>query len=223
MTKAFVCACLAAAVLAACAGGNGVKPSPTPALRNPLDFPLYNGAALVSAKAFTQSVRARASTQPVFAQGNGIYAGHEVIAASNADFATLTAWLDGLNAAPPAGYTALEPQSNPQQEEQAQNDGIDYALFKRKTGKTTHEVLVLVLDPQQVDKRFGTILRMAARYRALPAVLRAPIDNEAKARYGISISQATEPDSPIGAALGALGELQKKGARGIVILDAQKV
>jgi hypothetical protein len=78
------------------------------------------------------------------------------------------------------------------------------------------------MDPQRVDQRFGAVLGMIQRYRALPAVLRAPLDQDAKARFGMSITDATQPDSPIGAALAALGDLQHRDARGIILIDAQK-
>jgi hypothetical protein len=63
---------------------------------------------------------------------------------------------------------------------------------------------------------------MIAKYRALPAIMRAPIDNEARARFGMSITDATQPDSPIGAALAALDQFQHRSSRGIVVIDAVK-
>lgn len=225
MTKGFIALCLAAGVLAACSGGGTARrqATPAPALHNPLDFPLYPNAALVTAKSFTQIVRADTNSgETVFAEGNGKYAGHEVIASSPASFAALSAWVERLNSSPPPGYTAVENGSNPEQQAQAAHYGLDYAAFKRKAGKSTRGLLVIVMDPQRVNRRFGTILGMIDKYRALPALLRAPIDNEAKARFGMTITQATQPDSPIGAALAALGELEHKNARGIVVLDAQK-
>lgn len=225
MKKRFIAVCLAAGVLAACGGaGNSGRATPAPALHNPLDFPLYPSCALISTKSFTQIVHADASSPgSVFAEGNGKYAGHEVIASSTASFDALSAWVARLNSTPPAGYTAVEDQTNPDQQAQAQRYGIDYAVFKRKSGKSTRGMLVIVMDPQRVNKRFGTILGMIDKYNALPAMFRTPIDNEAKARFGMTITQATQPDSPIGAALSALGQLQHKNARGIVVLDAQKV
>jgi len=38
----------------------------------------------------------------------------------------------------------------------------------------------------------------------------------------MTITEATQPDSPIGAALAALDQFQHKSARGIVMLDAVK-
>jgi hypothetical protein len=224
MRKAVLTLSAAAGILAACSGGgSGTHASPQPSLRNPVDFPLYSNASVISSKTFTQAVHADTNSPgSVFAQGNGTYTGHEVIASSDAQFSELSAWVDDLNAAPPAGYIAEEPQSNPDQERQAQRSGINYAVFKKKVGRATRGMLVIVMDPQRVNERFGAILGMVGKYRALPAVLRGPIDDEAKARFGMTITQATQPDSPIGAALAALGDLEHRNARGIVVLDAQK-
>jgi hypothetical protein len=198
--------------------------SPPPSLRNPLNFALYPGANIVSAHAFTQNV-AIANTQgsqSIFTGGNGTYAGNEVIASSSASFSDLSAWVERLQSSPPAGYTPIETGGNPQALAQAQQYGLDYATFKRKEGTRTHGVLVLVMDPQRVNEKFGRVLGMIAKYRALPAVMRAPIDNEAKARIGVSITDATQPDSPIGAALSALDQFEHKSSRGIVVIDAAK-
>ncbi len=127
-----------------------------------------------------------------------------------------------MSGSPPAGYTAVETGRNPYEQTQAQRYGLDYASFKQKQGTQTHGVLVIVMDPQRVNQRFGRILGMIAKYRALPEMMRAPIDNEAKARIGMSITEAMQPDSPIGAALAALDQFQHKNARGIVVIDAVK-
>jgi hypothetical protein len=99
---------------------------------------------------------------------------------------------------------------------------LDHATFSKDENGKTHGVLVIVMDPQRVNARFGTILSMVAKYRALPAIMRAPIDNEAKQRFGMSLTEATQPESPIGAALAALDQFQHKSARGIVMIDATK-
>lgn len=203
MKRALFALSLAAGVLTACAGGSAPRATPVPKLRNPLDFPLYANAALISVKSFRK--------------------GHEVIAASPASFDDLSAWVDQLNATPPSGYRAVENQTNPNEQLQAQQYGVDYALFKKDTKAGTRGVLVIVLDPVRVNKRLGPIVGMIGRYRALPALFRTPLDNEAKARYGMTITQATQPDSPIGAALAALHDLQNSNARGIVVIDAPKV
>lgn len=188
-----------------------------------MDFPLYPNASVVTSHEFTQNIQAQtANGDSVFAAGNGTYNGHEVVASSPASFAELSDWVDKLASAPPSGYSSVETGSNPQERTQAQRYGIDYALFEKKSGNHTRGLLLIVMDPQRVNQRFGTVLGMISKYRSLPAVMRAPIDNEAKARIGMTLSEATAPESPIGAALAALNQLQNKDARGIVVVDAAK-
>ena len=194
-------------------------------MHNPIDFPLYPGSALLSTHTFTQVINADTSAggSSIFSSGNGTYNGNEVIASSDAAFSDLSSWVDRVNTAPPAGYKALESGANPNEHTQAQRYGIDYAVFSKKgSDNKTHGLLVIVMDPQLVNLRLGVVLHMIARYKALPDVMRAPIDNEAKARIGMTITEATQPDSPVGAALAALDEFEHKDSRGIVMLDATK-
>lgn len=199
--------------------------SPSPAaLRNTAGFPLYPDSRIVTAHSFTENVQVQGApdSHSVYASGNGTYSGNEVIAASTASFDDLSAWLARVTDSPPPGYVPVETGRNPGEEQQAQQYGLDYAAFKKKEGAKTHGVLVIVMDPQRVNERFGKVLGMIAKYRALPEVMRAPIDNAAKARIGMTLTQATQPDSPIGAALGALTTFEHKDARGIVVIDAAK-
>lgn len=228
MKKRFLFGAVALALLAACSGNTqtssqGASAPPAPPLKNTLAFPLYTGAAVLSSHDFSQNVQ-MTDTQAgsVFAGGSGTYTGHQVIASSPASFTQLSQWVSHLAASPPAGYTSLETGNNPNERVQAEKYGLDYATFSRLENGKTHGVLVIVMDPQRVNARFGTILSMVSKYRALPAMMRAPIDSEAKARFGMTITEATQPESPIGGALAALDQFQHKNARGIVLVDAIK-
>jgi hypothetical protein len=203
---------------------SGAHAAATPAVpKNTIDFPLYPGASVIASHEYAQSVQAaNAGNNSVFASGNGTYTGHEIIAASGAAFDDLSAWVSRLNAAPPAGYTALESGTNASERMQAHDYGLDYATFQTREGGKRRGLLVIVMDPQRVDEKFGRVLGMIARYRSLPQFMRSPIDSEAKARFGMTISQAMAPDSPVGAALAALNEFEHKNTRGIVLLDAVK-
>jgi hypothetical protein len=221
-------ALFALALIAACSGQQGAQQrqeqaaSPGP-VRNPVDFPLYPGAHVLSAHPFTQVVQAdNAGGQSVFTAGNGTYRGHEVIASSSAEFAQLSDWVGQVAASPPPGYSAMETGENPQERTQAARYGFDYAAFVKTANGHKTGVLVIALDPQQMNKRFGAVLGMIAKYRSLPAVMRQPIDEQAKARIGMTLSEATQPNSPIGAALAALDQFENTNSRGIVLLDATK-
>ncbi|HEV3155176.1 MAG TPA: hypothetical protein VGZ02_15310 [Candidatus Baltobacteraceae bacterium] len=225
MHRRFLAAAAAAIALAACSGQQGAQNGTKPgaALHNPVDFPLYPGSSLLSTHAFTQVVNAGGgSGQSVFANGNGTYSGDEVIASTPASFQSVAAWVDKLNDSPPPGYTPAETGGDPNAREQSRRIGIDYAVFTRKTGGHTRGVLLLAMDPRMVNEHFGVVLGLIAKYRSLPGVMRDPIDNQVKQRIGMTITEATQPDSPVGAALSALDQFEHKDARGIVLLDATK-
>ncbi len=225
MLRRIIGAVLAAAAVAACSSGqNGQQSgSSSSALHNPIDFPIYPGAALVASHTFVQAIDAKAPVgSSIFDNGNGTYAGREVIASSDAAFPELSAWVDRVNASPPPGYAALETGNNPEQRAQAERNGLDYALFVKKAGGKTRGLLVMVMDPPLVNEHFGFVLNLISRYRSLPDVMRAPVDNMAKQRIGMTLTQATQPESPIGAALSALDQFEHKDTRGIVLIDAAK-
>ena len=196
------------ALVGGCASPQSAAPTPSPSpLRNPLNVALYPGATVIASRSFHQVVAAPQSSGSIFAAGAGTYNGREVLAASDASFAQLSSWVRRLDANPHADTLS---------------DGFDYATFQRGSGRTAHGVLVIVMDPQQVDRRFGSVLGMIAHYRAMPDFMRGPIDDQVKARFGITLSDAMQPTSPLGATLGALDEFRHRNARGIAIIGATR-
>lgn len=221
---AFVPSLLAALALAACSSNQHSSSQPTaaPSIANPMDFPLYKDARVVATHDFTQTVNTTANGThgELMSHGNGTYKGREVIASTSASFSEVSAWARGLDEHPPSGYTATV--NSTQAHSEANRFGIDYATFQRtQQGKTTN-VLVVVMDPAKVSMRVGPVLSLISTYKKLPDAMRAPIDEKVKAQTGMTVSEATSPDSPVGAALAALEDLQHSNARGIVVLDAAK-
>lgn len=225
-TALCIAAVFTALLAAACSSQqqSGGRAAHTPAaIVNPLDFPLPAGSKVLSVRSFTQVVNTAggSETSSIFAAGNGKYAGHEVIAAVPASFSQLSAWVSHLDTTPPHGYS-LTGADLSTAHEQARQYGIDYAVFRRTVSGRPQGTLVIVMDPALVDKRFGTILGLIGKYKSLPPMLRAPIDNEVKTRTGMTVSEAMQPDSPIGAALSGLDQFGKRQTRGIVVLQAAK-
>lgn len=198
---AFLGACL----LAACNAQHAAGPRPTPTpMRNPLHFPLYAGAKVIAAQPLHRSA--------------GLYDGMEVLAISNASLGALSSWVRRLEAHPPAGYTRSAELS--EANAQIQGYGVHYAAFQRGRGKAAHGVAVIVMDPQTVNRELGSVLDIIGKYRSLPGFMRGPIDDQVKRRLGISLSDAMQPASPLGASLAALDEFQRRNARGIILIDA---
>ena len=80
----------------------------------------------------------------------------------------------------------------------------------------------MVVDPQTLDEKAGPMLGLIGRFKNMPKMLRDPIDAQARKQTGFSITEATNPDTPIGAAVAALDQLRDFGGRGIVLIDAVK-
>jgi hypothetical protein len=213
---------------AACSGSknaaSGTGPSPT--ATNPVDFPMFDGAQILSARAWHETVRSRPGTadNAVFTQGSGTYDGHDVVAGTQALMPVLETWLHDLQEKPPDGYTvAIGGDQVEAVRTHTRDLGIDFAVFEGPpvNGKR-HGVAVLAVDPQTLDQKAGPMLGMVGKFKLLPKTLRDPIDAQARKQTGISVSEATNPDTPIGAAIGALDQLRDFGGRGIVIIDAVK-
>ena len=190
-------------------------------MANPIGFPLYPGSRVLAARDVQQVVTA-GQAGGVLAGGAGSYAGKEVVAASGATFAQLQAWVSGLNAHPPSGYVRAADSSLDRGAGPAASIGLNFALFRPAAAGSGRALLVVVMDPPRFTKRVGPILHYLTSYRSLPSFMRARIDEQSQNLTGFTITEATQADSPIGAALGALDSLQRTNARGILLIDASK-
>jgi len=223
MIRVFAVA-LAAALLCACSSQQSARtaaPTAGPPVANPIGFPLYAGARVIEAHAFTQVVTGNVSGSAILAEGKGNYSGHEVVASTPASFAQLSAWLKSLDAKPPKNFTHFSQSDLESARAQAGRLGLDFSVFQPTDGKGGG-LLVVVMDPPRVAKRLGPVLGLLGNYKALPSFLREQVDGEVKARTGFTVSEALQPESPIGASLAALDQLQQSNGRGIVMMDAVK-
>ena len=216
---------IAAVLLSACSSqqhdSTSAAPTAGPPLANPIAFPLYSGSRVIEAHEFTQVVTANASGSSLLSAGKGNYKGHEVVATTSGSFAQLNAWLKTLDAKPPKNFTHVSESNLETARGQVHQLGLDFSVFQSADGKGAG-LLVVVMDPPRVAKRLGPVLGLLGKYRSLPSFLRSQVDDEVKARTGFTVSEALQPESPIGASLAALDQLQQSNARGIVMVDAIK-
>lgn len=223
-------ACAAAVVLAAvaCSGGNRGESSsgtPSPAATNPIAFPIFDGATVLSSRSWHEKIESRPGVgdNAVFRQGAGTYDGHDVVAGTQALMPSLESWLGDLSAHPPAGYSvALQSDTVNAVREHTRDMGVDFAVFEGTENGKRHGIVVLAVDPESLDAKAGPMLGAIGKFHLLPATLRDSIDAQAKKQTGFTISEATNPDTPIGAAVGALAQLRDFGGRGVVLIDAVK-
>jgi hypothetical protein len=224
--RSCLAALAAAAMMAACSSANHASGSgPSPQATNPVAFPLFDGAEVLSTRAWRTTIAKRPgiADSAVLAEGAGTYDGHDVVAGTQAFMPVLESWLQGLSGDPPSGYrVAVSGNSIEAVRTHTRELGVDFVAFEDVEQGKRHGVVVMVVDPQTLDERAGPMLGLIGRFKHVPSMLRDPIDAQAKKQTGFSITEATNPDTPIGAAVAALDELRDFGGRGIVLIDAVK-
>jgi hypothetical protein len=224
--RSLLAALAACSVLAACSNsGRATAGGPSPAATNPVSFPLFDGSEVLSTRAWrtTISKRPGLADSAVLSQGAGTYDGHDVVAGTQAYMPVLESWLDALSATPPAGYrVAMTGNSVDVVRTHTRQLGIDFVAFEGTDAGKPHGVVAMVVDPQTLDEKAGPMLGLIGRFKHMPSMLRDPIDAQARKQTGFSITEATNPDTPLGAAVAALDQLRDYGGRGIVLIDAVK-
>ena len=226
MTRSCLAA-LAAVLLAACSSAShgSAGGSSSTATTNPIAFPLFGGAEVLSTHGWrtTISKKPGLADSAVLSQGAGTYDGHDVVAGTQAMMPALESWLGNLSANPPAGYRlAVTGNGVDAVRTHTRVLGVDFVAFEGTDPGKRQGVVVMVVDPQTLDEKAGPMLGLIGRFKHVPSMLRDPIDAQAKKQTGFSITEATNPDTPIGAAVAALDQLRDFGGRGIVLIDAVK-
>jgi hypothetical protein len=216
-----------AAVLTACSGSSGSHGSAGGAstTSNPISFPMYDGANVLSSHEWHRTISKQpgAADRAIYSEGAGTYGGHDVVAGTQAMMPVLEAWLGDLAAHPPPGYTvAVTGNTVDAVRTHTRALGFDFEAFTNAENGKRHGVVVMAVDPQLLDEKAGPMLGLISRFKNMPAMWREPIDAQVRHQTGFSLTDATNPDTPVGAAIAALGQLRDFGGRGIVLIDAVK-
>lgn len=211
------------AFLTACAGGNHGAGGGTAG--DPIAFPLFAGADVLSSHAWHRTIQAQPGTadRTIYAQGAGTYDGHDVVAGTQAMMPALEAWLGDLTANPPPGYrVAITGNGIDSVRTHTRDLGFDFQAFTNVENGKRHGVVVMAVDPAMLDQKAGPMLGLLGRVKNMPPMLRDPLDEQVRRQTGFSINDAANPDTPVGAAVAALDQLRDFGGRGIVLIDAVK-
>jgi hypothetical protein len=226
---AFAAIAALAVVFAGCTGqrqqSSAPQTSATAELKNPTDFPLADGSTILDVKPFAESIASSdAHGSMLGSQGAGTYTGTELLASSPKSAGALRAWLSDVGRRPPTGYTYQTGSATTTGSVARTLDtyGIAYAAFRSANPAVNRGVVVVVMDPKLVKEKLGLALDLIDKYRNLPGALRDPIDKQVKSSTGFTVTEATDPSSPLGMTLLALRELQSSDERAIVMVDGTK-
>lgn len=207
---AFVAACSNSGQSSS-SSASGAAGSAAPAASNPTGFPLYQNSTVLSSHEFSE----KAGSQTV--------SGTEVIAENAATLAQLGEWINGLGTTPPAGYAvAATGSALATGRAKARSLGVEFQVFTHEVNGKQRAMVVLAVDPRTFDAKAGFVLSNIGKFKMLPQSFKDTIDAQAKARTGFSVSDALDPNTPIGAALAAVNTLESSGNRGVVLIDGTK-
>lgn len=214
-----------AAVLTACSSANHGSAGAPSSSADPIAFPLFAGADILASHEWHRTIVAQpgAADSTIFSQGAGTYEGHDVVAGTQAMMPALEAWLGDISAHPPGDYTiAITGNTIDAVRTHTRVLGFDFQAFTNMENGKKHGVVVMAIDPQTLDEKAGSMLTLIGRFKYIPKSFRDPLDLQVKRATGFTLSDATNPDTPIGAAVAALDQLREYGGRGIVVIDGVK-
>lgn len=222
MNRGMIACICASLVIAGCAKNQqatGPAQNESPgAMTNTTDLPLYEGAVVIDARQFQQSVDPSKDKASAFSGlSKGTYAGKEVVASSPATVADLDAWLEKQGAAPPTGYRRQAVPANVAAT--AHKYGVDFVAFVSGNNKGA---TIVVMDPKLVSSKLGGVLKVLDQYNSLPAPLKAGMDSQVKQRTGWSITELTDKSAPLGAAIAAMNDFKNSDKRAIILVSAEK-
>lgn len=191
--------------------------------KNPSAFPLYPNSEVVTVVAVdsAQLIAAMRKSDPA-AQIPRNYRGHEVIAETGATMPQLASWIAALKASPPRGLHATTHGSFNLHASDGTDKGKEVAA-QFESADAARSVFVIVADPRAIRDTAGPLFTLIDSYGAVPAVLRGPIDDQAKQQFGYSVTELLDAKSPVGAVIAELKKLQAANRRAILVIDEAKV
>ncbi len=227
-SSSLLAAVVAGALLCGCghqhdAGSDRPAQRHTAVLTNPSKFPMYPSSTIVTVVPVdSKQILAAMRANDPHADLPHNYRGHEVIAETSASMAQLKTWLRALKSAPPQGLRDTTGSSSSRsKDDSGMNVNSDSgAKFDSPAGDRT--VFVFTADPRKIRQQMGPAFALFDSYGAVPGVLRAPIDDQARKQFGYSVTEMLDANSPVGAAIATLKRLQDKDRRAILIIDESK-
>ncbi len=190
---------------------------------NPSDFPLYRSSTVMTIVPVDseQLFAAMRKADPSAHLPPKNYRGHEIIAQTTASMPQLSAWLAGLRTSPPPGMHFSTTHVDISHDERPDTSTLDGEEFDAPAARRS--VYVFLADPKLIRAQMGFAFELIDSYAKVPSVLRGPIDDQSKQQTGYTVTEMLDPNSPIGAVVGAVKALQGTNRRAILLIDESQV
>jgi hypothetical protein len=82
--------------------------------------------------------------------------------------------------------------------------------------------MLIVFDPKKVADHLGPAMEVLDQYDKVPAFMRGALDETIKKQVGLSVSDLTSPNTPMGMIVYAARNWRNEDTRAIILVDATR-
>lgn len=237
-----LCAVCSIVLAAGCTKGSQGGPSGGQALST---FPVYSPSSVATVGKYDDSSEVTKLGSSFFETGpdaNHPFIGTQELIKTSASIDDLDAWLVKLDQSPPTDFAPNEtpeqatsaapatgqpaaPEPSPSPTGNPIRDSLKiFGLVPSEywTKDRSRVVMLIVFDPKKVADHLGPTMDVLDQYDKIPALMRGAMDETIKKQVGLSVSDLTSPNTPMGMIVYAARNWRNEDTRAIILVDANR-
>jgi hypothetical protein len=237
-----LCAVFSIVLAAGCSKGSQSGPSGGQALST---FPVYSPSTVATVGKYDDSNEVTKLGSSFFESGdtaNHPFIGTQELLKTSASIDDLDAWLVKLDQSPPTDFTPNEtadqsasptpaagqsaaPEPSPSPTQNPIRDSLKiFGVVPSEYWSKDHSrvVMLIVFDPKKVADHLGPTMDVLDQYDKIPALMRGAMDETIKKQVGMSVSDLTSPNTPMGMIVYAARNWRNEDTRAIILVDATR-
>ena len=237
-----LCAVCLIVLAAGCSKGSQGGPSGGQALST---FPVYSPSSVATVGKYDDSSEVTKLGSSFFETGpdaNHPFIGTQELLKTSASIDDLDAWLVKLDQSPPTDFAPNEtpeqgtsaapatgqpaaPEPSPSPTGNPIRDSLKiFGLVPSEywTKDRSRVVMLIVFDPKKVADHLGPTMDVLDQYDKIPALMRGAMDETIKKQVGLSVSDLTSPNTPMGMIVYAARNWRNEDTRAIILVDANR-
>jgi hypothetical protein len=237
-----LCVVFSVALVTGCSKSSQGGPSGGQALST---FPVYSPSTVATVGKYDDSnevTKLGSSWFETGATANHPFIGTQELLKTSASIDDLDAWLVKLDQSPPTDFTPNEtpeqgtsaapatgqpatPEPSPSPTENPIRDSLKIfglvpsEYWSKDRGRV---VMLIVFDPKKVADHLGPTMEVLDQYDKVPAFMRGALDETIKKQAGLSVSDLTSPNTPMGMIVYAARNWRNEDTRAIILVDATR-
>ncbi|HEY7982497.1 MAG TPA: hypothetical protein VID19_13575 [Candidatus Eremiobacteraceae bacterium] len=228
-SRAAIGTLIIAMLLAGCS--KGVSQGGSPPGQPQSTFPVYSPSTVFTVGKYDDSIDVTKFGSSFFGEGPDTYKpfiGSQELIKTGASMEQLDTWLVALLKSPPQD---LAPDQAAVQAPSSAAKDNPFRVSLKMFGLVPSEywakdrsrvVTLIVFDPKKVADHMGPAIEVLDQYDKVPAIFRGALDATLKKQVGLSVSDLTDPSTPMGMIVYAARNWRSEDTRAIVLIDAAR-